>query len=56
MFRQTNAKRPAYPLAAKSLYLSQPSLSIQIKDLEEALQVPLTVTAPSANRLCEPIP
>ena len=30
-------------IAAKRLYLSQPSLSIQIRDLEEVLQVPLLV-------------
>ena len=30
-------------VAAKRLYLSQPSLSIQIKDLEDVLQVPLLV-------------
>ena len=30
-------------IAAKRLYLSQPSLSIQIKDLEDVLQVPLLV-------------
>ena len=30
-------------VAAKRLYLSQPSLSIQIKDLEDVMQVPLLV-------------
>lgn len=41
------AKEKNISAAAKNLYLSQPSLSQQIRKLEEELEVPLLIATPN---------